>query len=153
MIFQSIANSAHPSNHGICGYRIPTLFVFRNPKHYSIETTNYAISHRNIPKNNWNGDSIYKIMINGETFHAVINTTPTKFMDAMLYLSDQFYDIICTFWELITCISNENHEQSRWLNQNIITYCSWIYINFVCSKEQEKASRGLCQFFSISGNT
>ena len=64
-------------------------------------------------KNNSNGDSIYKIIINGETFHAVINTTPTKFMDAMLYLSDQFYDIICTFWELITCISNENHEQSR----------------------------------------
>ena len=104
-------------NHGICGDRIPTLFVFRNPKqfgfrfcvngenNYGIGTTNY-VYEMNKPyrieisqRNNSNRDSIYKIIINGETFHEVINTTPTKFMDAMLYLSDLRH--ICTFWE--TC--------------------------------------------------
>ena len=50
-------------NHGICGDRIPTLFVSRNPKHfgfrfcvigennYGIEATNYVYRiSRNIPK-------------------------------------------------------------------------------------------------------
>ena len=105
-------------NHGICGDRIPTLFVSRNPKHfgfrffvngennYGIETTNY-VYEMNKPyrieisqRKNSNGDSIYKIIINGETFHEVINTTPTKFMDAMLYLSDQFYDTFAPFGRL-----------------------------------------------------
>ena len=98
-------------NHGICGDRIPTLFVMRQhfgfrfcvngENNYGIETTNY-VYEMNKPyrieisqKKNSNGDSIYKIIING-----VINTTPTKFMDAMLYLSDHFYDTFAPFGRL-----------------------------------------------------
>ena len=84
-------------NHGICGDRIPTLFVMQ--KHFGFRfcvngENNYGnnyVYEMNKPyrieisqKKNSNGDSIYKIIINGETFHEVINTTPTKFMDAML---------------------------------------------------------------------
>ena len=43
-------------------------------------------------KKNSDGEAVYKIIINGEIFHEVINTTPRNFYNATLYLSDVHYD-------------------------------------------------------------
>ena len=49
---------------------------------------------------NTNGEAIYNIKVNGETFHEVVNTTPLKFKDVMLYLSDPWYETFAPFGKL-----------------------------------------------------
>ena len=41
---------------------------------------------------NSTGEATYSIKVNGETFHEIVNTTPLKFKDVKLYLSDPWYE-------------------------------------------------------------
>ena len=96
------------------GDRIPALFVFQN-KQFGFRfhvngNNNYAIQYdyelnkqyqiEISQKKNSDGEAVYKIIINGETFHEVINTTPRNFDNAMLYLSDVHYDTFAPYGSL-----------------------------------------------------
>ena len=101
-------------DYGGLGDRIPAFFVFQNKqfgfrfrvngndlyatqydyefnKQYQIEISQ---------KKNSDGVAVYKIIINGETFHEVINTTPINFDNARLYLSDTHYDTFAPYGNL-----------------------------------------------------
>ena len=93
------------------GDRIPALFVFQN-KQFGFRfhvngNNNYAVQYdyelnkqyqiEISQKKNSDGESVYKIIINGETFHEVINTTPRNFYNATLYLSDVYYDTFAPY--------------------------------------------------------
>ena len=107
-----ITNTDH--NYHELGDRIPAFFVFQNKqfgfrfrvsgnddyatqydyelnKQYQIELSQ---------KRNSDALAVYKIIINGETFHEVINTTPRNFDNAMLYLSDVHYDTFAPYGSL-----------------------------------------------------
>ena len=58
-------------------------YIYELNKQYHIEISQEA---------NSDGEAVYKIIINGETFHEVINTTPSHFDNALVYLSDEHYD-------------------------------------------------------------
>ena len=96
------------------GDRIPALFVFQNKQfgfrfrvngynNYDIQY-DYELNKQyqiEISQNlNSDGEAVYKIIINGETFHEVINTTPRNFYDATLYLSDVYYDTFAPYGSL-----------------------------------------------------
>ena len=49
---------------------------------------------------NSKGEAVYSIKVNGETFHEIVNTTPLKFKDVKLYLSDPWYDTFEPFGKL-----------------------------------------------------
>ena len=51
-------------------------------------------------KKNSDGEAVYKIIINGETFHEVINTSPSHFDNVLVYLSDVHYDTFGPFGSL-----------------------------------------------------
>ena len=55
-------------------------YIYELNKQYHIEISQ---------EKNSDGEAVYKIIINGETFHEVINTTPSHFDNAMVYLSDE----------------------------------------------------------------
>ena len=88
------------------GDRIPALFVFQNKQfgfrfrvngynNYDIQydyELNKQYQIEISQKKNSDGEAVYKIIINGTTFHEVINTTPRNFYNATLYLSDVHYD-------------------------------------------------------------
>ena len=96
------------------GDRIPALFVFQN-KQFGFRfhvngNNNYDIQYdyelnkqyqiEISQKKNSDGEAVYKIIINGETFHEVINTAPRNFYNAMLYLSDVYYDTFAPYGSL-----------------------------------------------------
>ena len=57
--------------------------------------------HFEISQNkNSKGEAIYNIKVNGKTFHEIVNTTPTKFKDVMLYLSAPLYETFAPFGRL-----------------------------------------------------
>ena len=68
-----------------------TNYYYELNKQYHIEISQ---------KKNSDGEAVYKIIINGETFHEVINTTPRNFDNAMLYLSDVHYDTFAPYGSL-----------------------------------------------------
>ena len=96
------------------GSRIPAVLV--NPSKYFHITchvngnTNYYQNyyyelnkeyHFEISQlENTNGEAIYKIKVNGETFHEVVNTTPLKFKDVKLYLSAPWFETFAPFGKL-----------------------------------------------------
>jgi hypothetical protein len=49
---------------------------------------------------NSKGEAVYSIKVNGETFHEIVNTTPLKFKDVKLYLSDPWYETFAPFGKL-----------------------------------------------------
>ena len=112
------------------GGRIPSVFV--DPKkyfeicyhvngaeyyqnyHYELnEEYHFEISQTKNSK----GEAIYKINVNGKTFHEIVNTTPMKFKDVMLYLSDPWHETFAPFGKLsnlkiiadLNTISNYTH--------------------------------------------
>ena len=96
------------------GDRIPALFVYQNKRfgfRFHVNGNyNYAIQYdyelnkqyqiEISQKKNSDGKAIYKIIINGETIHEVINTTPRNFDNALLYLSDVHYDTFAPYGSL-----------------------------------------------------
>ena len=101
-------------NYGELGDRSPGLFI-KQSKLFCFRfgvngNDNYAINYDyelnkqyqiEISQNlNSDGEAVYKIIINGETFHEVINTTPRNFYDATLYLSDDHYDTFAPYGSL-----------------------------------------------------
>ena len=94
------------NNYNGLGDRIPAFNIFQDKRfgfrfhvngneNYKIDY-DYELNKQyqiEISQNlNSDGEAVYKIIINGETFHEVINTTPRNFYDATLYLSDDHYD-------------------------------------------------------------
>ena len=95
------------------GGRIPAVFV--NDKYFNInypvngnidyyQNYNYELNkeyHFEISQNkNSKGEAIYNIKVNGKSFHEIVNTTPLKFKDVKLYLSDPWYETLAPFGKL-----------------------------------------------------
>ena len=96
------------------GGRLPAVFVNRGKyflisyhvngkadywKKYSYELNkeyHFEISQQT----NSEGEAVYSIKVNGETFHEIANTTPLKFKDVKLYLSDPWYETFAPFGKL-----------------------------------------------------
>ena len=68
-----------------------TNYDYELNKQYQIEISQ---------EKNSDGEFVYKIIINGETFHEVINTTPSNFDNVLVYLSDVHYDTFEPFGSL-----------------------------------------------------
>ena len=49
---------------------------------------------------NSKGEAIYNLKVNGKTFHEIVNTTPLKFKDAKLYLSDPWHETFAPYGKL-----------------------------------------------------
>merc|ERR1719189_2655849 len=96
------------------GGRVPAVFVNRNKffhicyhvngnKNY-YKNYNYELNkdyHFEISQHkNSKGKAIYSIKVNGETFHEIVNTTPLKFKDVKLYLSDPWHETFAPFGNL-----------------------------------------------------
>ena len=94
------------------GSRIPAVFVNQDFFHicYNFNGTEYCHNynyklneeyHFEISQNkNSNGEAIYNIKVNGKTFHEIINTTPLKFQNVMLYLSNPWHETLAPFGKL-----------------------------------------------------
>ena len=109
------------------GCRLPAVFVNKD-KYFHIcyhvnGNTNY-VKNYNYELNkeyhfeisqlkNSMGEATYSIKVNGETFHEIVNTTPLKFKDVKLYLSDPWYDTFEPFGKLSNLKVNANLTQ--WL--------------------------------------
>ena len=96
------------------GGRLPAVFLNRD-KYFLIayhvngnadygQQYNYELNkeyHFEISQQtNSKGEAVYSIKVNGETFHEIVNTTPLKFKDVKLYLSDPWYDTFEPFGKL-----------------------------------------------------
>ena len=96
------------------GGRLPAVFVNRgkfflisyhvNGKTDYWKKYNYELNkeyHFEISQQtNSKGEAVYSIKINGETFHEIVNTTPLKFKDVKLYLSDPWHGTFEPFGKL-----------------------------------------------------
>ena len=57
--------------------------------------------HFEISQNkNSKGEAIYNIKVNGKTFHEIVNTTPLKFQNVLLYLSNPWHETLAPFGKL-----------------------------------------------------
>ena len=96
------------------GGRIPAVFLNQG-KYFLIDyhvngKTNYGRQynyelnkeyHFEISQQkNSKGEAVYSIKVNGETFHEIVNTTPLKFKDVKLFLSDPWYETFAPFGKL-----------------------------------------------------
>ena len=107
-----ITNTDH--NYYGLGDRIPAFFISQSKKfgfRFRVNGNDNYDSNYNYElnkqyqieisqKKNSDGESVYKIIINGETIHEVINTTPRNFYNATLYLSDVYYDTFAPYGSL-----------------------------------------------------
>ena len=108
------------------GGRIPAVFLnpdksFDTCYHVNGNTSYYKRYYYELNKEyhfvisqqkNSEGEAVYSINVNGETFHEVVNTTPLKFKDVKLYLSDPWHDTFAPFGRLsnlkvITDLTND----------------------------------------------
>jgi hypothetical protein len=112
------------------GSRIPAVFVnqdkyFHHCYHVNGNTNycqnyNYMLNkdyHFEIlQQKNSKGEAIYSIKVNGETIHEIVNTTPLKFKDVKLYLSDPWFDTFAPFGRLSNLkIISDLTKQSKYL--------------------------------------
>ena len=106
------------------GGRLPAVFVNRD-KYFIIDCHvngdptysriyNYELNkeyHFEISQQtNSKGEAVYSIKVNGETFE-IVNTTPLKFKDVKLYLSDPWHATFEPFGELSNLKVNANLTQ------------------------------------------
>ena len=112
--WKSLLHLTTGENYQVLGARIPAVFL--NPaKYFHIcyhvnGNMNYCQNyHYELNKDyhfeisqqkNAKGEAIYNIKVNGETFHEVVNTTPLKFKDVKLYLSDPWHETFAPFGKL-----------------------------------------------------
>ena len=95
------------------GCRIPAVFLNSAKFFYTCyqvngnndycKNYNYELNkdyHFEISQHKSNGEAIYSIKVNGETFHKIVNTTPLKYKDVKLYLSDPWYETFAPFGKL-----------------------------------------------------
>ena len=73
------------------GFRFPANGELNNVFDFTYELNKQYHIEISQEKNSY-GEAVYKIMINGETFHEVINTTPSHFDNARVYFSDDHRD-------------------------------------------------------------
>ena len=95
------------------GGRIPAVFVNQDKYFFCYHVNgddNYCQSyiyglnkdyHFEISQHkNSKGEAIYNIKVNGKTFYEIVNTTPLKFKDVKLYLSDPWHETFAPFGKL-----------------------------------------------------
>ena len=96
------------------GGRIPGIFVnpgkfFYNCFHVNGDNNycqryNYQLNKENHFEisqiKNFKGEAVYSIIVNGETLHEIVNTTPLNFKDVKLYLSNPWYEAFAPFGKL-----------------------------------------------------
>ena len=114
------------------GGRIPAVFVNQDKYFFCYHVNgddNYCQSyiyglnkdyHFEISQHkNSKGEAIYNIKVNGKTFYEIVNTTPLKFKDVKLYLSDPWHETFAPFGKL----SNLK------IIADLTTLSKYIYIN------------------------
>ena len=108
------------------GGRIPAVFLnpdksFDTCYHVNGNTNYYKRYYYELNKEyhfvisqqkNSEGEAVYSIKVNGETLHEIVNTTPLKFKDVKLYLSDPWFDTFAPYGKLsnlkiITDLTND----------------------------------------------
>ena len=58
----------------------------------------FEISQHNKPSQYYStGEATYRIMVNGEVIHEIINTTPMKFQNVKLYLGNPWYETFAPY--------------------------------------------------------
>ena len=95
------------------GCRIPAVFLNSAKFFYTCyqvngnndycKNYNYELNkdyHFEISQHKSNGEAIYSIKVNGETFHEIVNTTPMKYKDVKLYLSAPWSETFGPFGKL-----------------------------------------------------
>ena len=95
------------------GGRVPAVFVNLDKYFFCYhvngddnycQSYNYELNkeyHFEISQHkNSNGEAIYNIKVNGKTFYEIINTTPLKFKDVKLFLSDPWHETFAPFGKL-----------------------------------------------------
>ena len=105
------------------GGRIPAVFVNLDKYFFCYhvngddnycQSYNYELNkdyHFEISQHkNSKGEAIYNIKVNGKTFYEIVNTTPLKFKDVKLYLSDPWHETFAPFGKLsnLKIIANFN---------------------------------------------
>ena len=110
--WKSLFHLTTGENLGVGG-RIPAVFL--NPAKFFYtcyringdddycKNYNYELNkdyHFEISQHKSNGEAIYSIKVNGETFHEIVNTTPLKYKDVKLYLSDPWSETFALFGKL-----------------------------------------------------
>ena len=112
------------------GGRIPAVFVnqdkyFHHCYHVNGDDNYYQNYDYELNKDyhfeisqqkNSEGEAVYSIKVNGETFHEIVNTTPLKFKDVKLYLSDPWFDTFAPYGKLSNLkIINDLNKQSKYV--------------------------------------
>ena len=111
--WKSLFHLTTGENAGVGG-RIPAVFlssakIFQHCYHVNgddvyCKNYNYELNknyHFEISQiKNSKGEAVYSIKVNGETFHEIVNTTPLKFKDVKLYLSDPWHETFAPFGNL-----------------------------------------------------
>ena len=125
------------------GGRIPAVFL--NPAKFFYtcyqvngnddycKNYNYELNkdyHFEISQYKSNGEAIYSIKVNGETFHEIVNTTPLKYKDVKLYLSDPWYETFAPFGKLSNLkMIADLTKLSKFLNKYILRIFLYYLIN------------------------
>ena len=112
------------------GGRIPAVFVnqdkyFHHCYHVNGDDNYYQNYDYELNKDyhfeisqqkNSEGEAVYSIKVNGETLHEIVNTTPLKFKDVKLYLSDPWFDTFAPYGKLSNLkITNDLNKQSKYV--------------------------------------
>ena len=79
----------HVNGYQTLGYK--TKYNYELNKDYHFEISQQTNSKE---------EAVYSIKVNGEAFHEIVNTTPLKFKDVKLYLSDPWFETFAPFGKL-----------------------------------------------------
>ena len=137
------------------GCRIPAVFLNSAKFFYTCyqvngnddycKNYNYELNkdyHFEISQHKSNGEAIYSIKVNGETFHEIVNTTPLKYKDVKLYLSDPWYETFAPFGKLSNLkVIADLIKQSKFFKKHILKI--FLYYLFY------DASRNIPQVFAL----
>ena len=133
------------------GGRIPAVFVKQAKFFYICYQVNgnddyciiynYELNkdyHFEISQHKSNGEAIYSIKVNGETFHEIVNTTPLKYKDVKLYLSDPWYETFAPFGKLsnlkiIADLTKLRKFKKRYILRIFLYHLrAWMWLNLYC---------------------
>ena len=113
--WHSIFHITTGGNYDYYGSRIPAVWV-NKAKYFHIcsgvsGNKLHEVNYLQYQLNQWyhfeikqeensNGEIIYSIKIDGHAVHEVVNTTPQRFKEVILYESDPWYESFASFGEL-----------------------------------------------------
>ena len=137
--WKSLFHLTTGGNINVEGSRLPAVFLHPNTKyitcyHVNGNNNNCHIYNYELNKDyhfeisqrkNSQGEAVYRIKVNGETVHEIVNTTPLKFKDVKLYLSDSWYETFAPFGKLsnlkiIAYLTENSESQSKHISLFLI---------------------------------